>query len=587
MRSSLILLAGLASSALAYPTDVGPHLHHLPGHDASDVVSLLNTVLGGGASHSVSHLAGLSAHAAAALEGGALGCSAGTIHASAREELKIWLHSTSVITGSLKASLLSWCRGDDETLDIDVIAALAVYIPTCAEIAAKESIYVTIDGIFSAEEMASSELVLSLSAQARLSAFLSATADLAAEVEAGLSVCAAGGVVGSLTAEIKAALLAWIHSSECTLDADLKVTILAWLHHEHGGEVVVLGSISDSVLTTISVGASIGAFVEESGSLSVHAQAILAAFLETELAVDIDVKILLALKACAEGELASSLDIDVRTALAIWLYSSDCILGVELKAVVLLWLSLAVTAEVSVDCISGLLVEIYGFLLEADLSFLSVDLRGALCLLAAGESLTILSWETRAELAAWLAGCIDINIDINIEIIIFEWFTGCCIPGAPSGGSGSSSSVPSLPGPTGPIPSGSSPAGPSPSGPSAPTTPCETSTIPPVPTISVPAGPTPSESAPSGPAPSGSGPSGSAASSTPCETETVPPVTPLPSGSSPVTPPPYVSVPAVPSPSGSVPPAPTSTPAGPSGAPGGCGYTETIWMTQTVCGGCK
>lgn len=658
MRSSLVLLAGLASSALAYPTDVAAErrtfglLTQLLGDAGSDVVSLLETVLGGGHSSSVSLLAGISAHAAAALEGGALGCSAGTIHASAREELKAWLHTTTVITGSLKNSLLSWCEGEVETLSVDVIAALAVYIPTCAEVAAKESIYVTIDGIFSASEIATSELVLSLSAQSSLSAFLSAATGLAAEVEAGLSVCAAGGVVASLSAEIKAALLAWVQSSECSLDAGLKVTVLAWLHGHHGGDLVALGSISDSALTTISVGASIGAFVEEGGALSVHAQAILAAFLDTKVAVDIDANVLLGLKACAHGELASSLDVEIRTALAIWLSSSDCTLGVELKAVVLLWLSLAVTAEVSVDIVSGLLVDISGFLTETVLSLLSVNLRGALSLLAAGESLTVLSWETRAELAALLGGCTGIDIGISIELIIFEWFTGCSIPGAPSGGSGSYTSVPGLPSstatvvpsipvptgpvptgsvpypsgsyPTGPAPSESVPAGSVPSGPAASSTPCETETIPvvtpiptgsyPVPSESVPSGPVPTGSVPSGPAPSESVPASPGASSSPCETDTIPVVTPIPTGSSPTGPAPSESVPSESTPcetspagtpypgggsgsgSGSgygegsstiaIPPAVTSAPAGPTGGAGGGGswsYTETVWVTKTVC----
>lgn len=583
MRSSLVLLASLASSALAYPTDLAVErrtfghlrqLHDLFGDAAHEVVSLLETVLGGGVSSSVHLLAGISAHAAAALEGGALGCSAGTIHAFARKELKAWLYTTSAITGSLKTSLLSWCEGEVETLSVDVIAALAVYIPTCAEIAAKESIYVTIDGIFSAAEIATSELVLSLSAQSSLSAFISAATGLAAEVEAGLSVCAAGGVVGSLSAEIKAALLAWVQSSECTLEAGLKVTILAWLHGHHGGDLVAIGSLSHSALTTISVGASIGAFVEESGALSVHAQAILAAFLDTKVAVDIDAKVLLGLQACAKGELASSLDVDVRTALAIWLSRSDCALGVELKAVVLLWLSLAATAEVSVDLVSGLLVDISGFLTESVLSVLSVNLRSALSLLAAGESLTALSWEARTELAALLGGCTSIDIGISIEIII-EWFTGCSIPGAPSGGSGSSTSVPV---PTGPAPTGSKSI---PAGPGATSTPCETETIPavtpiptgstPNPSGSVPSGPAPSESGPAGPAPSESAP----AESTPCETS--PAGNPQPSGGSG-------------SGEGSstvaVPPAVTSAPAGPTGGAGGAGgsetYTETVWVTMTA-----
>lgn len=551
MRSSLVLLASLASSALAYPTDVAVD-HRTPGlvtsllgDGAHDVVSLLETVLGGGAHSSTSLLAGLSARGAAALEGGALGCSAGTIHAAARKELKLWLHSTTVITGSLKASLLSWCEGEVVTLSTEVLAALAVYIPTCADIAAQESIYVTIDGIFSAAEL-ETELVLSASAQSSLSVFISAAVDLGVDVKAGLSVCAAGGVVGSLSADIKAALLVWVQSSECSLSSGLKVTILAWIEGKQGGDLVAIGSVSGDALTAISVGASVGAFVEEGGALSVHAQATLAAFLDTEVAVDIDAIVLLGLKACAKGELASSLDVEVRTALAVWLSGSDCALGVELKAVVLLWLSLCVTAEVSVDLVSGLLVEISGFLTESIFSSLSVNLRGALSLLAAGESLTVLSFETRAEVAAFLGGCTGVDIDITVELIILEWFTGCSMPGAPVP---SSTSVPSLPTSTATI-------------------------VPSIPASSIPSGTVPTGSVPSGPAPTGPASSGSVpgASSTPCETS--PAVTPYPSGSGTGS----VSV--------TAPPAPTSAPSVPSGGTGSVVVTETVTttQTQTVCG---
>jgi len=576
MRSSLVMLAGLASTALAYPTDVAERrtlglVSELLGGATSEVVGILETVLGGtsgailgSGSSSVNLLSGLSAGGAAALQGGALGCSHGIVDAAARLQLKSWLSGNVSIHGSLKTSLLSWCEGEVDVLSTDVIAALAVYIPTCAELAAKESIYVTIDGIFSATELVS-DLVLSASAQISLNAWIEAAVGLSADVKAGLSVCAGGGVIGSLSADVKASLLAWVTSGDCSLSASLKTSVIAWIHGTHGGDLVAIGHIGADALNAISVGGSVGAFVGESGVLSVHAQAMLAAFLETKIAVDIDGHVLLALQACAKGELASSLDVEVRTALAVWLSGSNCSLGVELKAVVLLWLSLGATVDASLDLVSGLLVDITDFLTITITDLLSVNLRGALSLLAAGESLEILSFDARAELAAFLSGCTGIQLDISIEIIIFEWFTGCSMPGAPS----ASSSVPSLPSATGVTPAIPMSSGPAPTG-----------------TVSV-----------SVPVPSGSSP---AETTTPCDTETSiwvsstvisgtpSPITitggsmPVPTGSAP-----SVTIPAGGSiPSGSS-PAGGSTPSGssPAETTTPCDTETSVWVTSTVISG--
>ncbi|KAJ5288739.1 hypothetical protein N7478_001769 [Penicillium angulare] len=592
MRSSLVMLAGLAGSALAYPADVSNErrtfglVAEILGSIGSDIDTILSGVLGlGGHSQSSgSLLVGLSAHGAAALEGGLLGCGATKIHADARVELKTWLSSQTVITGSLKTHLLSWCEGSVATLEESVIAALSVYIPTCAELAAKESIFVTIDGIVESSEYEAT-LVLSASAQASLTTFISAHAELDVDIKAGLNLCAAGGIIGSLHADIKASLLAWVSGSDCGLEVGLKASVLAWIKGEAATDLVAIGSISTDVLTSLSVGASIEVLVEESGVLSTGALASIAAYLEAD--VEIDVNVRAALKACAEGKLAAALDVDLRTSLALWLTGSSCSLGVELKAVVLLWLSVAVTAEASVDIVTGLLVDITGFLTEEIISLLSVNLRGALGLLIAGESLTVLSWEARAELAAFLGGCTSIDISVTIEIIIIEWFTGCSIPGGPSGGGSpsGSSSAPSLPSPTGPssgpapsgsgsIPSGpgatsSVPSGPAPSGSgSIPSGPGATSSVPsgPAPSGSgsIPSGPGATSSVPSGPAPSGSGsiPSGPGATSSV-------PSGPAPSGSG--------SIPSGPGATSSVPSGPA--PSGPSGGgsvPSGPGATSSV-----------
>ena len=524
MRSSLVMLAGLASSALAYPTDRAVEARNLDllgellGDLTLDVTGILSTVLEG---TSVEIFAGLSAQGAAALSGGALGCKAGAIHAKAKAALKVWLRLHAEIDATLKTSLIAWCDGHDElVLSADVLAALSVYIPGSANIAAKGQLYVTIDGIFEAASLESA-LVLSVAAQTSLSAWVEAKVDLDVDIKVGLNVCAAGGIVGSLSADIKASLLAWINSVKCDLSADLKVSVLAWLNGRAGGELVEIGALADTALSTVSVGASVGIHVLESGLLSVGGQASLAAFLGVDLAVALGADVKLALEACAKGELATAVELDVRTKLAIWLASSDCSLGVELKAVVLLWLSFAVEADVSValNLVGGLLGDVTDLLTDI-VDDLSVDLRGALSICAAGGSLLDLTFNARTELAAFLSGCTSLNIDVSIQIIIIEWFTGCSIPGAPA--ATASSSVLSLPSSTPYLASTSS----VPSGASA----------------SV--GLTVSASVPAASG-SVSVPSGSDATSTPCATETSEIVSstviPNPSGSGSLT----ASIPAI------------------------------------------
>ncbi|KAJ6045325.1 uncharacterized protein N7446_012189 [Penicillium canescens] len=578
MRSSLVLLAGLAGSALAYPTDmaVERRTFGLPADilgSVSDitvnVTSIPGAVLGGGHhSHSSSLVAGLGAEGAAALQGGALGCKAGVIQAEARAALKVWLHLHADPEASLTTSLISWCEGDDEiVLSADVLAALAVYIPSCADIAAKGQLYVTID-------------VLPCSP---LSAWIEAAVGLDIDVKAGLNACAAGGIVTSLTADVKASLLAWINGSNCDLSAELKVSVLAWINGHHGHGLVEIGTLGEAALSIVSVGASVGVHVEESGILSVGGQASLAAFLGADVSADLSVDVQLALEACAKGKLATAVDLDIRTKLAIWLSGSGCSLGVEHKAVVLFWLSFGVDASVSVDLVSGVLSDVTG--LTELLSSLSVDLRAALSVILSGGSLESISLSARAELAAFIGGCTGLEIDVNIQLIIIEWFTGCSIPGAPSGIK--SSWVPSVPSstsyvfstgiPSGPgtsasvsIPSGPAPFRSSPSGGASGSAPSGVS-----PTGSVPSGPgaSVSVSLPAGPAPSGSSPSGP--ETTPCDTLTGVDVfsTVIPGGTSP-----SGSVSSGPVPSGSSPSGPA--PSGPQATP--CDILTGVDVSSTV-----
>ncbi|KAJ5737307.1 uncharacterized protein N7483_002432 [Penicillium malachiteum] len=395
-----ILLLVLTSMSLAFPTDFAVKRRTF-GLSASNLGSfldvageafdLVDTALGSSAHASMDIPAGLSPQGAAALGGSALGCSASTIDVGAREELRSWLASQTGITGSLKPLLQSWCESEGSTtLDTDVVAALSVHIPTCAHIAAKGSLYITVDGIFPAGDLQEAS-VLGTSDQESLSAFLSAYDSLGADIHAGLSVCAAGGAAISLDAHFKASLLAWTQASNCPLSANLQRSVLAWCQGSRGGHLTTISSSTDSTLITFSVGASVGAFVEEGGPLSAHAQAALKNFLDTRLATDIDASVLAGLTACAAGSYATSIDVDIRTAVAAWLSSSRCSLGVELKAIVFLWLSQATSAEMPLSHLSGPAADLAGLLTEDTVGSLSTILRAVLGLVHAGGSLSLLS----------------------------------------------------------------------------------------------------------------------------------------------------------------------------------------------------
>ncbi|PIG86698.1 cell wall protein, partial [Aspergillus arachidicola] len=579
--NNLLLLAGLASSVAAYPADIesrtlGPLLEGIGkgiadigegvGEGIEDVTKgladLISLLFGGSSGHTtVTILEGISAQAAAALQGGALGCTAGTIHADARAELVAWLKAHAEFDASLKAALVAWAQGGaSATLSVDVCAGLSLFIPTCADIAAKGDLYVTLDGIFSATDLAA-EVVLSASAQSSLSTFLSGHLGVGLDIDirAGLGLCAGGGVAADLAADVKAALKAWLSGSECTLSHSLKVSVLAWLEGKIETGVVSIGSVPSGGLATISAGAAIGSLIEESGILVASAQASLSAFLEADIAADLEVEILTALKACAKGGLAADLSVEVRTALAIWLSGSSCRLGAELKSVVLFWLTFAVSADVAVDVSGGLLTDITSFLTGTVDTLVGTNLRGVISVLISGESLVSISLDARAQLAAVCGGAAGIEIDTRIILVIIHIPASTPVASTPAastplvptpvptsaGATGSDvPSVPSVPagsattGVTSGVNSGSvvpTPSGPAPSD-EASSTPCDTITSEtvigsatteypssPAPTdvsptgsesVSVPAVPTPSGPASSGPAPSDE------ASSTPCDTIT-------------------------------------------------------------------
>lgn len=145
MRSNnILMLAGLASTALAFPTNKAMDRRTL-GLDVDIDVNLnlgglISGLLGGGGGQSPANiLSGISAHAAAALQAGSMGVKAGSVNSSARKELAGWLRGDgSHLDSGLRSPLLNWCTGgDDSLLNVDVSAGLSILSPQCADIAAK------------------------------------------------------------------------------------------------------------------------------------------------------------------------------------------------------------------------------------------------------------------------------------------------------------------------------------------------------------------------------------------------------------------------------------------------------------------
>ncbi|KAL6232530.1 hypothetical protein BDW75DRAFT_232722 [Aspergillus navahoensis] len=452
MRTSIALLAGLAGSALALPTTTSTQLDTRTFGLISGIIHTIEGILTGGVSPA--HiLGGISAEAAAALHGSALGCTAGSVDLAYRKKLAHWLKAGAGVhlEASLRTALLAWCEADasvDLELDLDVRAGLGFFIPTCAKVAAEADLYVTLDGVF---ELATDALaVLSTTAQATLEAAIALLGEVDWKIKAGLEFCAAGGIVGDLDVEIINALKAWLNSSECTLAVGLKKTLLLWIEGKIGGDVVGIGHLPVGGVATIGVGKSLEALVGVNGALVASAQAQLEAFLQTEVGLEIDVAILNILKICAKGGLAVDVDLDKRVELSLWLASSKCSLGAELKGLLAFWLSFGVSAEtdLSLSVHTNIISELTGFLTGTIDALLGTHLHGLLSFILGGEGVLSLSLEARAQLAALIGGGVGIEIDDSIQIILIGWLTGCqkCCGGSQvTHGPSVPSSTPALP----------------------------------------------------------------------------------------------------------------------------------------------
>ncbi|KAL4939016.1 hypothetical protein BDV06DRAFT_43241 [Aspergillus oleicola] len=574
MRSNLFLLAGLASSALALPT-ASTELNTRTFGLISGLLDTVKDILHG--TSPVHILGGISAEAAAALGGGALGCTAGSVDLEYRKKLAAWLKTGAGahLEASVKTALLSWCEADasvDLGLDVDIRAQLGFFIPGCASIAAEADLYVSLDGVFS---LAGEVLgVLSATAQATLEAAIGALAELDWKVQTGLEFCAAGGLVGDLDVEILNALKVWLNSSECTLSASLKHTLQIWISGKIGGDVIQIPSLPVGGVATIGVGKSLEALVEASGALVGSAQTSLSAFLETDVgvAIDADIKAILAL--IAKGSLAIDISLDKRVSLSLWLGSSDCKLTAELKGLIALWLSFGVSAgaEVSLDVSHNIITDLTGFLTGTVDALIGTHIQGLLSFILSGKGVLSISLEARAQLAALVSGSIDIEIGNHIQVIIIGWLSGCqkCC-----GGEIISTHTPSLPSSTPSVPKPTeTPAVPTAEQPTGtPSVPSQTPGVPGEQPSGTPSVPTETPGSPTDVSPTET----PGETTTPCETLTSEIV-----GSS------TISIPGSETPGvptdvqpTETPSAPVNTPAGPSETPVGPGETSTPCDTLT------
>ncbi|PLB38335.1 putative cell wall protein, partial [Aspergillus candidus] len=515
MRSdNLLLLASLASHALALPRSqlenrgLVSEVGGLVTDVVEDLTGLIAALFGQDGQSPAFILTGISGPAAAALESAALGSKASVVSSHAREELVEWVksHNGAHLEKSIKTALLKWADGEaDATLPVETTSALSFFIPTAANIASKDNLFVTLDGVFSSVDDVVG-MVLSGSAQDSLTAFLKdAGSSLEPKVKSALALSSSGGMASDLEDKVQSTLKEWLNSSDCKLTQELKKTVTAWLNNETGKDVLSLGSLPHGGLSTISSGSAIGSLVGEAGSLVDGAKATLTAILKSDVVGELDSTVKTALEACAKGQAATTLSKETRTSVVQWLADSSNKLGDEQKSLLIYWLSFANGGEVALNLANDLVSDLTSFLTDTIDNLLGTNLHGVLSLLTEGEAIETISMGTRAQLAALGGGAAGIELTDKIQLIIIQLITGCDADPA------SKPSGTSLPAISTPASSGAAAA-------AASSTPCDTltsETVVPVATNS------------EAPDVQPTGASSAAASSTPCDTltsETVVPV---------------------------------------------------------------
>lgn len=414
MRFTSFAITALATCAIARPSPMAPVVAR-----SSSLLTEVSDLL-----DPSSALDGLSAQGAAAFVGAGLGLESGVISVDARTELNTWIGSASAeLDSSVITSLQSWCTGSSSVaLSADVVADISLLVPFAVTIAAEGGLQVETTGITSVGTAVG--VVLETSLQSELEAYIKANTDLDSEVLVALNICAAGGVVSSISSDIISVITAWLSSSSCTLSADLKAAIKLWISGTVGTGVSALGSVSTDISLITSIGASINAAVDSSGIVASSYISSLEAWISSQTDLDADIKGWLAVCTAAKG--AINLDVDAVGQLTAWLFDSSCTLTAELKAVVLLWLHVRVTVSDTISVLSSTDISTLSTWISGEISSeLSSSIRGVIAVAIAGEAVVNVSVETIAEVIAVITGCVSgIDVSVDIEIIIAKWISG-------------------------------------------------------------------------------------------------------------------------------------------------------------------
>ncbi|PVH67516.1 hypothetical protein DL98DRAFT_294717 [Cadophora sp. DSE1049] len=312
---------------------------------------------------------------------------AASLSASAQATLSAWLKSAEC---SLSADMKSWVQG---WLAVGAKAEVGASIGSSAD----------------------SSIVLTAESQSSLKGFIggSVFAGLDIELQAGLRVCEAGGVAGSVGASIQASLLSWVSGPHCPLDAGLKASLGLWLQGTLGAGVQAAESSSAYGYST--VGGKIAGNLDATGHLTADAQATLWTWCSGTAGAALDAVILASLKTCAAGEFAASLEASAAALLSAWLSSSSCSLEAELRGTVMAWMSFGITGIAGTEAGIGAGAGAgYKFdssaiaLIQAAVSAsadISATLKGSFGAAIAGETAAAVSLTGRAEMAAFL--CAD------------------------------------------------------------------------------------------------------------------------------------------------------------------------------------
>lgn len=412
MRFSSLAIAALAGSAAAAPTTISRR--HLP--DLTKAGEIIPAAA----------WANNTAKGAAAFVGAAIGLKADLIDLDAKADLKVWLNGlTGLLDASIIASIRAWADGEIETLPAKILGLLNLHLPKAAQKAAKAGLAVDVDGIVSVNVGAG--VTLDLSLQTSLLDFLKAHADLDADVQLALSLIAHGGTPDLLTADIKAALSAFLADASVSLDADLKAAIQLWLEGQVGVGVNADIQLPELANVTAAVGSTVAAAVDAvEGIVSTAIIGQVTDLLE-DVGAELDPIVKAALELLAAGKSAVELDLEAVNALIQFVLDAASPLTAELRAVILLWLHLRAVALNALAALNAESIAALVAWLKGDVeAVLGTALSAVLELAAAGESVVGVSLNVVAQVLALVTGAVDNTLGLTQEIqaILVAWLVG-------------------------------------------------------------------------------------------------------------------------------------------------------------------